>query len=426
MKEWLSYISTLHSREIDLGLSRVITLAEKLSLRDFSCPVITVAGTNGKGSVIKCLESIYLAAGYKVAAYTSPHLLQFNERLRINGNSVADAALVSAFSFVENNRNNQPLSFFEFTTLAIFYICKKQPLDVLLLEIGLGGRLDAVNIIEPNVAVISNIDIDHTDYLGKDRESIGREKAGIIRWKELIVCGDPNPPKSVYETARKLEAPFFQFKTDFFAKVGKGIWEWRGPETVFEKLPLPELKIQNAATSLMALHCLQRRLPLSLDDIRSGINKAALPGRFECVQKPVPIIFDVAHNPQATRYLAEKLQKTTHAGCRTLAVVGMLQDKDIRGIFESMFSCVDQWYIGGLREEARGATSENLMEVLVECKGGKSDADAEICYDFVSVIEAFEGALNNCGLQDRIIVFGSFHTVGLVKQYLLGKVNDGN
>ena len=209
MKEWLSYISKLHSRKIDLGLSRIIALAEKLSLRDFSCPVITVAGTNGKGSVIKFLESIYLAAGYRVAAYTSPHLLQFNERLRINGHSVADEALVNAFSFIENNRNNQPLSFFEFTTLAIFYICKKQPLDVLLLEIGLGGRLDAVNIVEPSVAVISNIDIDHTDYLGKNRESIGREKAGIIRWHKLIVCGDPNPPKSVYETAKKIRGAIF-------------------------------------------------------------------------------------------------------------------------------------------------------------------------------------------------------------------------
>lgn len=421
MKDWLSYINTLHSRGIDLGLSRIIALAEKLSLRDFSCPVITVAGTNGKGSVIKFLESIYLAAGYRVAAYTSPHLLQFNARLRINGDPVADEALINAFSFIENNRSNQPLSFFEFTTLAIFYICKKQLLDILLLEIGLGGRLDAVNIVEPNVAVISNIDIDHTDWLGKDRESIGREKAGIIRWHKPIVCGDPNPPQSVYETAKKLEAPFFQFETDFFAKVGEGIWEWQGPETIFEKLPLPDLKIQNAATSLMALHCLQGLLPLPLDAIRNGINKAVLPGRFECVQEPVRIIFDVAHNPQATCYLAEKLQQTAHAG-RTLAVVGMFQDKDIRGTFESMLSCVDQWYIGGLQEEARGARSENLMEVLVECRA----SSAKTCYNFVSVTEAFEGALSNCRLQDRIVVFGSFHTVGLVKRYLSGEVNDGN
>ncbi|QTS84088.1 bifunctional tetrahydrofolate synthase/dihydrofolate synthase [Coxiella endosymbiont of Amblyomma nuttalli] len=414
MEDWLAYIDTLYSREIDLGLSRIIALAEKLSLRNFSCPVITVAGTNGKGSVIKFLESIYLTAGYRVAAYTSPHLLQFNERLRINGNAVANEVLVSAFSFIEKNRDNQPLSFFEFTTLAIFYICKKQPLDILLLEIGLGGRLDAVNIVEPSVAVISNIDIDHTDWLGKDRESIGREKAGIIRWHKLIVCGDPKPPQSVYETAKKLEAPFFQFEIDFFAKVDDGMWKWQGPETFFEKLPLPDLKIQNAATSLMALHCLQRCLPLSLDAIRDGINKATLPGRFECVQIPVSIIFDVAHNPQATRYLAEKLQKTKHAG-QTLAVVGILQDKDIKGIFESMLSCVDQWYIGGLQEEARGATGESLMEVLVEYRGVDS---VKTCYNFVSVTEAFKRALNNCRLQDRIVVFGSFHTVGIVKQYL--------
>ncbi|ACJ18446.1 bifunctional tetrahydrofolate synthase/dihydrofolate synthase [Coxiella burnetii] len=414
MKNWLAYINSLHSREIDLGLSRITSLAEKLSLNNFACPVVTVAGTNGKGSVVKSLESIYLAAGYKVAAYTSPHLLQFNERLRLNGEPATDELFIEAFKFIEDNRNHQPLSFFEFTTLAIFYICKKQNLDILLLEVGLGGRLDAVNIVEPDVTVITTIDIDHTDWLGEDRESIGREKAGIIRRHKPVIGGDPNLPNSVYEQVHLLEAPFYQLEKDFFAVSTKENWQWQGPTQDYQGLPLPSLKIENIATSLMVIHCLQSQLPVSQHSLIAGIKNAVLPGRFEWIQTPAPIVFDVAHNPQATAYLSEQLRKTDHAG-RTLGVVGMLRDKDIPGALKPMLSCIDQWYAGTL-SESRGATSANLQNVL-------SELQVENCYNFDSVADAFKKAVEDCRPQDRIVVFGSFYTVAMAKEVLLGGEN---
>ena len=417
MKDWLNYINSLHSREIDLGLSRISPLAEELSLNNFPCYVVIVAGTNGKGSVIKSLESIYLSENYKVAAYTSPHILRFNERLRLNGKSLADEAFIEAFKFIEDHRNRQPLSFFEFTTLAIFYICKKQNLDILLLEVGLGGRLDAVNIVEPDVSVITTVDIDHMDWLGGDRESIGREKAGIIRRYKPIICGDPSPPKSVCKRAKLLEAPFYQFKKDFFAVSNGKNWQWQGPSSVsYDSLPLPTLKIQNVATSLMVIHCLQKQLPVMYSSIVAGIKGAILPARFEQFQNPISFIFDVAHNLQATRYLSQQLQKTTHTG-RTLGVVGMLKDKDIFGALKPMLSCIDQWYVITL-SEPRGATSKSLQQVLAALQ-------IKNCYNFESVADAFKKALEDCSRQDRIVVFGSFHTVAMAKKYLLGS-KDGN
>ena len=412
MKDWLVYINSLHLREVDLELSRVSCLPKKLSLNNFNCPVVTVTGTNGKGSVIKLLESIYLAAGYNVAAYTSPHLLRFNERLQLNGKSASDQLFIEAFKFVEENRNNQPLSFFEFTTLAVFYICKKQKLDILLLEVGLGGRLDIVNIVEPDVAVITTIDIDHTDWLGDDRESIGREKAGIIRHSKPIVCGDPNPPVSVLERAQSLEAHFYQFEKDFFAIIHRKNWQWRGPGNSYHyRLPLPTLKIQNVASSLMVTYCLQEKLPITQFSLVAGIKGAFLPGRFEQIQIPATIIFDVAHNPQATRYLSEKLRGIHHVG-RNLGVIGMLKDKDITGTLKPMLSCIDQWYAGTLLEN-RGANSETLRNMLAALQ-------VENCYNFDSIADAFKKAIKDCRRQDRIVVFGSFHTVAMAKYYLLG------
>ncbi|MFW0079085.1 MAG: bifunctional tetrahydrofolate synthase/dihydrofolate synthase [Coxiella endosymbiont of Haemaphysalis qinghaiensis] len=409
MNGWLDYINTLHCREIDLGLSRVIRLAKKLGLSTFSCPVITVAGTNGKGSVIKSLESIYLAAGYQVAAYTSPHLLSFNERLRFNGEPILDRNFIEAFAFIEKNRDRKPLSFFEFTTLACFYICKKLVLDVLLLEVGLGGRLDAVNVIDPDVAVITTIDIDHTDWLGNDRESIGREKAGIFWAHRPVICGDPNPPGSLLWAAQLLQAPIFQFMKDFSVIENQKTWKWQGPAINYDALPLPQLKTQNVATSLMVVTRLQDRLPVKELAIVTGIQKATLPGRFERVEKPVSIIFDVAHNPQATRYLAEQLHRSCHSG-RTFAVAGMLKDKDILGTFSPMLSCIDRWYVGGL-SKTRGASGEKLSGILRT--EGISD-----CYNFTSIDEAFKEAIVQCKEQDRIVVFGSFYTVAIAKQFL--------
>ena len=417
MNDWLDYISTLHYREIDLGLSRITDLAKKLELSAFSCPVITVAGTNGKGSVIKSLESIYLAAGYQVAAYTSPHLLFFNERLRFNNKLILNEDFIEAFAFIEKSRDQQSLSFFEFTTLACLYICKKLALNVLLLEVGLGGRLDAVNVIDSDVAVITTIDIDHTNWLGNDRESIGQEKAGIFRAHCPVICGDPNPPKSVIAAAQLLKAPVFQFMKDFLIIENEKTWNWKGPNINYNALPPPKLKIQNVATSLMVVTQLQDRLPVKELAIISGIQTATLSDRFERVEKPVSVIFDVAHNPQATHYLAEQLLRSPYSG-RTFAVVGMLKDKDILGAFLPMLSCIDRWYVGSL-SETRGAVGGKLAKIL-------RTEGVEDCYTFTSINKAFEKAITQCEAQDRIVVFGSFYTVAIAKQFLSRNQSYGN
>lgn len=404
---WLDYISTLNFREIDLGLTRVSYVAKKLGLTTFSSPVITVTGTNGKGSVIKSIESIYLAAGYRVVAYTSPHLLHFNERLRFNGESVLDSDFVEAFAFIDKNRDQEPLSFFEFTTLACFYICKKMTFDILLLEVGLGGRLDAVNVVEPDVAIVTTVDIDHTDWLGSDRESIGREKAGIFRICRPVICGDPNPPKSLLEVAQALKAPVFQFMKDFSIIKCGNTWTWKGPGITYDALPLPQLKIQNVATSLMAVVYLLDQIPVNKVSIRSGIQKAVLPGRFEKVEKPVSIIFDVAHNPQSANYLAEQL--SSYPLGITCAVAGMLKDKDIIGTFAPLFPYIDYWYVGSL-PGPRGVSGGKLCEIL-------RTLQIESCYNFSSIQEALEKAILQAKC-DCILVFGSFYTVSIAKQFL--------
>lgn len=417
MNDWLDYINTLHDREINLSLSCIIQVAKKLDLTTFSCPVITVAGTNGKGSVIKSLESIYLASGYQVAAYTSPHLLCFNERLRFNGEPMLDSNFIEAFTFIEENRNQKPLSFFEFTTLACFYICKKLTLDIFLLEVGLGGRLDAVNIIDPDVAVITTIDIDHTDWLGSDRESIGREKAGIFRTHCPVICGDPYPPKSLLKEAQLLQAPIFQFMKDFSIIKYEKTWKWQGPKIHYDALPLPRLKIQNVATSLMVVTYLQNRLPVKKFAIIAGIQKASLPGRIERLEQPFSVIFDVAHNPQSAHYLAEQIYCSSHSG-RTFAVVGMLKDKNILGTFSPLLPCIDYWYVGDIGG-IRGALGENLLKTL-KAEGVKN------CYNFTSIKEAFKNAIAQCQKQDRIVVFGSFYAVAIVKQYMSRGQNHRN
>ncbi len=408
--EWLDYLNSLYPREIDLGLERVASIAKKNSLEKFSCPVITVGGTNGKGSVVRFLESIYLAAGYRVAAYTSPHLLRFNERLRINGQEITDDEFVDAFECIEQSRGNQSLTFFEFTTLAALLICQRRTLDVIILEVGLGGRLDAVNIVNSDVAVITSIAIDHTDWLGPDRDSIGREKAGIFREGKPAVCGDPNPPNVVREIAQSLQSPWYGFCEQFSVKIVGANWEWRGPHLSYCQLPLPELKLQNAAMSLMVVDLLQSRVPVTQYAVIRGLKTACLPGRWErATAGSVPVIFDVAHNPQATTYLAEQLSRAPSEG-RTLAVVGMLKDKDIKGSLSPLLPLVSEWYTASLNVP-RGASGADLATCL-------ATHGVECCYNFASVETALAVALERCCSNDRILVFGSFYTVGIAKQYL--------
>jgi dihydrofolate synthase/folylpolyglutamate synthase len=419
LADWVSYINALHVREIDLGLTRIQQLATGLSLAQFTCPVVVIGGTNGKGSVVKLLETIYLAAGYRVAAYTSPHLLRFNERLRINNKEVADETLVTAFEYIENNRQLQPLTFFEFTTLAILYICQHTPLDILLLEVGLGGRLDAVNIVDSDVAVITNIALDHTDWLGDNREAIGREKVGIARTQKPLVCGDPEPPQSIVQTAEKLGANFYGLNQAFRIQVNNSTWDWIGPRLRYLCLPKPILKIENAATSLMVVDLLQPRLPVTQYGVITGVKKAQLAGRFERMDHEVPIILDVAHNPQSMQYLAEQLQQQSVTG-RVLAVVGMLGDKDIEGSLVGLVAQIDVWYVADLDAVTpRGAKANRLTNYLAT-KNQKN------CYNFSSVAAALTQAIAESDAHDQIVVFGSFYTVALAKQYLLGEKENGS
>ena len=402
LEQWINYISHKHHSKIDLGLQRIAEPARLWNLKDFNCPVVTVAGTNGKGSVVKFLESIYLSAGYNTAAYTSPHLIRFNERLRINGEDVSDAQWIEAFEWIEKKSDKLHFSFFEMLTLTALHICKNTECDVLILEVGLGGRLDAVNIIDADVAVITSIAIDHTDWLGNDRESIAREKAGIFRAYKLAVCGDPNPPESLLEKAESLKTTLFCIERDFnYQKIGER-WQWISGATRYLDLPNPRLKLQNAATSLKVVESLQFRLPTTQHAIMHGLTSASLPGRFEEFSYPESTILDVAHNPHSSEYLAKQLDEKPIAG-RNLAVIGMLEDKDIAGTLEPLISCVDSWYVGSL-DVMRGLQSDIIAQKL-------ATKTSKTCYTFNAIESAYKKACQDCRSQDRIIVFGSFFTV---------------
>lgn len=411
--EWLTYIQSLHPKTIALGLDRVQAAAEKLSIQKFNCPVITIAGTNGKGSCVAFLESILQASGRRVGAYTSPHLLRFNERIRIAGQEVSDHDLVKAFAQIEHARAalQIELTFFEFTTLAALYLFQQSQLDVLLLEVGLGGRKDAVNIVEPDIAIITTIALDHMDWLGDTREAIGWEKAGIFRSQKPAICGDFEPPESVLFAAQEIQAPLYCMRRDFdySLDVAGKTWEWRSAKTQLKDLPLPQLPLQNAATALMGVALLQSLAGFLPGAIKHGISTARVPGRFQQLSSPVNTILDVAHNPAAAAYLAQKLRQTPHIG-RTYAVVSLLTDKDIPATLNPLLSCVDEWFICGL-EEIRGGTCE-MMENHLQNLGVSAYHKAS------SVLKAYQLAVEHCRPEDRIVVFGSFHTVAPVLEFL--------
>lgn len=408
LQEWLDYIQRIHFSAIDLGLERVLPLARALEVTRFDCPVITVGGTNGKGSVVETLQQIYRAAGYRVATYTSPHLLFFNERLCINGIVLPDAVWVRAFEVIEAARGNSSLSFFEFTTLAALWICRQQTLDVLILEVGLGGRLDAVNSVDASVAVVTNVDIDHVDWLGDSREKIGFEKAGIFRFGGRAVCGDPSPPEALLEVARKHRVALFCYRKDYHVVSHASHWDWIGPQKSYYGLPPPQLRLQNVATAVMAQALLD--LPTTEVAIRTGVQQAKLPGRYESIELCCKVIFDVAHNPQATRALLERFLNENNQG-RCFVVVGMLRDKDICGALLPWVHTVDTWYLASLPVE-RAAKATELAAILTE-------NGAESCYNFESVAAAFETALENSEPHDVILVFGSFYTIAEAKRFLM-------
>jgi dihydrofolate synthase/folylpolyglutamate synthase len=414
LEQWLAWQETLHPKAIDLGLERVARVAGRLGLLQPAHAVITVAGTNGKGSTVALLESIYRCAGYRVGAYTSPHLLRYNERIRIHGALASDEALCRAFDAVDSARGEESLSYFEFGTLAALWLFREAAPDVVILEVGLGGRLDAVNIVDPDVAVVTSIGIDHEAWLGSDREGIGAEKAGIFRATRPAVCGDPQPPASIEKTAQTLGAELHMAGQDFSWQAGSSgrDWRWQGPgAVVLEDLPMPALsgpiQFNNAATALTAVTLLQARLPVSREALERGLEQVRLPGRFQRLRDNPLVILDVVHNPQGAQVLAASLAHQPVPG-RTLAVLAMMADKDVTAVIAALAAQVDRWFAAGLPDVPRAMTVQALGERLAAAVGA-----AEVSRH-ATVASAYQGACAAAGPGDRVLVLGSFYTVSQV------------
>jgi dihydrofolate synthase/folylpolyglutamate synthase len=393
---------------IELGLDRVQAVLDNMGLRRPPYCVISITGTNGKGSTTVMCETILRHAGFKVGAYTSPHLIHYNERIRLDGRTATDAELCDAFERIDAARGNVPLTYFEFGTAAAFDLFHAAKIDIAVLEVGMGGRLDAVNAIDPDVAILTAVDIDHTAWLGHTREAIGREKAGIFRHGRPAICGDPNPPNVVAAEAARLGANLLQIGRDFRIERSATDWTWRLGECLRSGLPHPSLRgdyqLYNAACALTALEMLHPRFPVTQPDVRAGLLAGVIPGRFQVLPgRPVRVL-DVAHNAQAARSLAATLKQQAIPG-RTLAVFGMLKDKDIVSVIGPLLDVVDRWYPTTLNVP-RGATSAQLIESLAAA-GVTAETQG-----FDDVHRAYAAALADAGEQDRVVVFGSFHTVG--------------
>ena len=392
---------------MELGLDRVSIVAERLGLMQPPFRTISVAGTNGKGSTVAMLQAILHTAGYKVGAYTSPHMLRYNERVCIGADPVSDAQLCAAFARIEQIRLDTPLTYFEFGTLAAIQLFVEQHIDVAILEVGLGGRLDAVNVIDADAAIVTSVGSDHTHWLGQGREQIGREKAGIFRRERPAICADPDPPASVRQVADAIGARFLQIGHDFHIEREPASWCWRSRQQVRAGLPYPTMRgdyqVQNAAAALMALETLGEHLPVTQTQVRGGLLTAIIPGRFQTLPGLPLRVLDVAHNAEATAALAETLKAQPVLG-KTGAVLGMLRDKPIERVIAAMAPVVDRWYLSTLATE-RGATAEELLSVL---KAIGIDAPASLYPDPNS---AYRAACNDAGERDRVVVFGSFYTV---------------
>jgi dihydrofolate synthase/folylpolyglutamate synthase len=402
LNAWLSYIEGLHPTVIELGLERVKTVAMRLNLLERTCPIITVAGTNGKGSCVAISEAILLSAGYQVGSYTSPHLLKYNERIRINGKSVSDDALCEAFSEIEEARGECSLTYFEFGTLAAFLLFKRANLDAWICEIGLGGRLDAVNIVDSDVAIIASIDFDHMEYLGNTREAIGYEKAGVIRSGKPVIYGEENIPTSIIQQAENMSAPLYQMTQDFGYQEQSHDWTWWFQESKISHCPTPKLALMNASIAMTAIHLLQDKLPVGEDAIKKALSTVSLPGRFEVIPGSSIQVFDVAHNPHSARLLLKNLEEHFPEK-HWIFVFSALADKDIAGIIEPFLKQDCEWHVGPL-DVPRAAGKANLKEVFERLKVFVN------LYD--SIEEAYQGARNKPRDEsDIIIVFGSFYTV---------------
>jgi dihydrofolate synthase/folylpolyglutamate synthase len=409
LQEWLDWCEQLHPVAIDMGLDRVKNVADRMALR-FDCPVITVAGTNGKGSTCAMLEAVLLQAGYRTGVYTSPHLVHFEERCRLHGESASAEAFAQAFAAVEAVRGDISLTYFEFSTLAILHLMAHAHLDVAILEVGLGGRLDAVNIIDADCAVITSIDLDHMAILGNDRERIGFEKAGIMRAGRPVIVSDPVPPESVIDHAAGIGAELWLFGRDFNFSGDKQQWAWAGRDRRYSGMAYPALRganqLINASGVLAALEALRQRIPITAQAVRNGLAMVELPGRFQIVPGQPVLVLDVAHNPHSVAALAANLDAmgfypTTHA------VFGAMADKDLLPMLQKVSPMVDKWYFTDLPlpRAAKAADLQNAWQVQNTRKDAASSVHAD-------PMQALHAAIEGADPADRIVVFGSFYTVG--------------
>ncbi len=407
LEMWLDYLTSIHTSAIDLGLDRVQAVASSANLTKPAPKVITVAGTNGKGSTCALMEAILLDAGYSVGVYSSPHLIRYNERVRINGQDLADEKHAQAFDFIEKQRGDITLSLFEFGTLAALRLFQTEQVDVVLLEVGLGGRLDATNVVDHDVSIITSLAIDHVDWLGDDINVIGFEKAGIYRSGRPAICGQPKAPATVAAHADDIGAELYQVDIQYrYEQLDAKRWRWTHGSYELDDLPVPGLPLQNAATALMALGT--SHLDISDVNIVNGLTNAKLPGRMQVISEQPTILLDVAHNPHSAEYLVERVA-SQYSGKTIHTVVAMLHDKDIEATLSALAPISSTWYPASLTGP-RAATADELMEHLPtsSCK-------------FESPVSAFESALSVADKDDVILVVGSFHTVGEVLQHWQNK-----
>ena len=418
LAEWLSYLENSHFKAIDLGLERIKKVAAKLDLLTLAPYVITVGGTNGKGTTCRLLETILLNHGLRVGVYSSPHLLRYNERVRIQNQDLPDEVHTASFAFIEQNRT-ESLTYFEFSTLSALHLFKQANLDVVILEVGLGGRLDATNIVDSNLAVITSIDIDHTDFLGDTRDAIAFEKAGIFRENCPLVIGEPNVPNGMLAQAARLHCKVSRRDVDWSFRQNNESWQWQSSKKRLENLPFCQIPLMNAGTALAVLEL----LPFDIGEqtVRQSLQEVELVGRFQMIKadkreklasfvakdiKTLPtVIIDVGHNPHAATYLAEKLSalKARTSG-KLIAVCGMLKDKDASGVFKQLMSLIDEWHcvtLDGYRGQCGADLLSKLFSVSPTVKAVAED----------SVIDGVKAALTNASSNDIVLVFGSFHTV---------------
>ena len=442
LDDWLSWQESLNPAEIDLGLDRIAEVLARAGLSSsFNCPLITVAGTNGKGSVVAMLEAMAISAGLKVCSYTSPHLFRYNERIKINAQPVDDAVLCAAFERIDQARGSCQLTYFEFGTLAAIDLFFKQQPDLVILEVGLGGRLDAVNIMDSDVCVLTSVAIDHVDWLGDDRESIGYEKAGVFRRDRPVICGERDVPDSVVRHAEKLHCELIQAGCDYEVTINhpETSWDLKSCYADLSGLPQPCLtggfQYLNAATAILALQALQeKKLLPSLQSekpftavITKALKQIKLSGRFQKIHTKPLVYVDVAHNLQAAQALASQLKSSSvdnaNGQSRTWAIVAMLSDKDVKGVIESVSAEIDHWCFAGLENTSRGLSVRALIENLPDAfiKATKQENQCKILADTVlsaeSVKQACERVLSKASENDRVIIFGSFYTVAEAMQY---------